>query len=101
MQQRSSASQDHLQLAYQLAHKHLPFLLHSRLALLALLLTTVPCRPLYLSTKNTILKRYDGRFLQIFAEIYEASYKQRFEELKIWYEVWMRAALPEPGCLCE
>jgi Isocitrate/isopropylmalate dehydrogenase len=30
-----------------------------------------PCRPLYMSTKNTILKQYDGRFLQIFQEIYE------------------------------
>mmetsp|Transcript_23347 Transcript_23347/g.41464 ORF Transcript_23347/g.41464 Transcript_23347/m.41464 type:complete len:474 (-) Transcript_23347:182-1603(-) len=42
--------------------------------------------PLYLSTKNTILKAYDGRFLQIFAEIYEAKYKTTFEELGIWYE---------------
>ncbi|KDD76973.1 isocitrate/isopropylmalate dehydrogenase [Helicosporidium sp. ATCC 50920] len=42
--------------------------------------------PLYLSTKNTILKQYDGRFLQIFQEIYEASYQRRFEELGIWYE---------------
>ena len=31
----------------------------------------VLCRPLYMSTKNTILKQYDGRFLQIFQEIYE------------------------------
>ena len=43
-------------------------------------------RPLYLSTKNTILKRYDGRFMQIFEDIYAASYKQRFEEMGIWYE---------------
>jgi hypothetical protein len=44
-------------------------------------------RPLYLSTKNTILKRYDGRFLQIFQEIYEQQgYKAQFERLGIWYE---------------
>mmetsp|Transcript_3147 Transcript_3147/g.5383 ORF Transcript_3147/g.5383 Transcript_3147/m.5383 type:complete len:453 (-) Transcript_3147:1397-2755(-) len=42
--------------------------------------------PLYLSTKNTILKAYDGRFLQIFAEMYETSYKAKFAEAKIWYE---------------
>ncbi|KAG7671778.1 hypothetical protein Ndes2526B_g07320 [Nannochloris sp. 'desiccata'] len=42
--------------------------------------------PLYLSTKNTILKKYDGRFLQIFAEIYEATYKKDFEAAGIWYE---------------
>ena len=48
--------------------------------------STDRCRPLYLSTKNTILKKYDGRFLQIFAEIYEAKYKQKFEEAGIWYE---------------
>ena len=43
----------------------------------------VPC---YLSTKNTILKAYDGRFKDLFQEVFEASYKQRFDELKIWYE---------------
>lgn len=42
--------------------------------------------PLYLSTKNTILKAYDGRFLQIFAEIYEAKYKAAYEAAGIWYE---------------
>ena len=42
--------------------------------------------PLYLSTKNTILKKYDGRFKDIFQEIYDASYKAQFKELKIWYE---------------
>lgn len=41
--------------------------------------------PLYLSTKNTILKFYDGRFRDIFAEIYP-EYKAKFEEKKIWYE---------------
>lgn len=44
------------------------------------------CRPLYLSTKNTILKIYDGRFLQIFADMYEAHYKQKYEKAGIWYE---------------
>ncbi|KAK9464320.1 hypothetical protein V1512DRAFT_268600 [Lipomyces arxii] len=42
--------------------------------------------PLYMSTKNTILKRYDGRFKDIFQEIYESEYKSKFEELGIWYE---------------
>ena len=36
--------------------------------------------PLYMSTKNTIMKKYDGRFKDIFAEIYEAEYKNKFEE---------------------
>lgn len=45
------------------------------------------CRPLYMSTKNTILKRYDGRFLQIFEDVYETQgYKEKFEKLGIWYE---------------
>jgi isocitrate dehydrogenase len=43
----------------------------------------VPC---YLSTKNTILKAYDGRFKDIFQEIYEAEYKEKYEAAKIWYE---------------
>jgi isocitrate dehydrogenase len=43
----------------------------------------VPC---YLSTKNTILKAYDGRFKDIFQEIFERDYKAKFDELKIWYE---------------
>jgi len=42
--------------------------------------------PLYLSTKNTILKKYDGRFKDIFAQIYEKDYKKDFEANKIWYE---------------
>eukprot|EP01119_Soliformovum_irregulare_P002622 TRINITY_DN1286_c0_g1_i1.p1 TRINITY_DN1286_c0_g1~~TRINITY_DN1286_c0_g1_i1.p1 ORF type:complete len:439 (-),score=136.93 TRINITY_DN1286_c0_g1_i1:42-1358(-) len=42
--------------------------------------------PLYLSTKNTILKKYDGRFKDIFQEIYEREYKSQFEAKKIWYE---------------
>lgn len=42
--------------------------------------------PLYLSTKNTILKKYDGRFKDIFQEIYEKDYRSEFEKNKIWYE---------------
>ncbi|CAB3359258.1 Hypothetical predicted protein [Cloeon dipterum] len=42
--------------------------------------------PLYMSTKNTILKRYDGRFKDIFEEIYEAEYKKDYEAANIWYE---------------
>eukprot|EP00158_Paraphelidium_tribonemae_P003567 Partr_v1_DN26233_c0_g1_i1_m48426 putative isocitrate dehydrogenase nadp len=42
--------------------------------------------PLYLSTKNTILKVYDGRFKDIFAQVYEEHYKSQFEEKKLWYE---------------
>ena len=37
--------------------------------------------PVYLSTKNTILKAYDGRFKDIFQEIYDSEYKAKFEEL--------------------
>ncbi len=42
--------------------------------------------PVYLSTKNTILKVYDGRFKDIFQEIYEAEFEAKFKEKKIWYE---------------
>jgi isocitrate dehydrogenase len=42
--------------------------------------------PLYFSSKNTILKKYDGRFKDIFQEIYEADYKKKFESLGITYE---------------
>jgi isocitrate dehydrogenase len=42
--------------------------------------------PLYLSTKNTILKQYDGRFKDIFQEIFEQDYKALFEEQGIHYE---------------
>uniref|UniRef100_A0A671YIS4 isocitrate dehydrogenase (NADP(+)) n=1 Tax=Sparus aurata TaxID=8175 RepID=A0A671YIS4_SPAAU len=42
--------------------------------------------PLYLSTKNTILKKYDGRFKDIFQEIYEKEYRAQFEAKGIWYE---------------
>jgi isocitrate dehydrogenase len=42
--------------------------------------------PLYLSTKNTILKKYDGRFKDIFEEIYQQEFKQKFKEVNITYE---------------
>lgn len=42
--------------------------------------------PLYLSTKNTILKAYDGRFKDIFQEVFEQNYKSQFEEMGITYE---------------
>ncbi|KAI4109966.1 MAG: hypothetical protein L6R37_000316 [Teloschistes peruensis] len=45
--------------------------------------------PLYMSTKNTILKKYDGRFKDIFQEIYESKefgYRKAFEEKGTWYE---------------
>jgi len=42
--------------------------------------------PVYLSTKNTILKVYDGRFKDIFEEIYQAEFKAEFDKLGITYE---------------
>ncbi len=42
--------------------------------------------PVYMSTKNTILKRYDGRFKDIFAEVYETEFKADFEAAGITYE---------------
>jgi isocitrate dehydrogenase len=44
--------------------------------------------PLYMSTKNTILKRYDGRFKDIFQDVYDKHYKKQFEDNKatMWYE---------------
>ncbi len=42
--------------------------------------------PVYLSTKNTILKRYDGRFKDIFEEVYELEFKSDFEAAGITYE---------------
>jgi len=42
--------------------------------------------PVYLSTKNTILKRYDGRFKDIFEEVFENEFKDRFDQNKITYE---------------
>lgn len=42
--------------------------------------------PLYLSTKNTILKAYDGRFKDIFQSVYESEYRKKFEALGLTYE---------------
>lgn len=42
--------------------------------------------PLYMSTKNTILKKYDGRFKDIFQDLYDTQYKKDFEAKGIWYE---------------
>jgi len=59
--------------------------------------------PLYLSTKNTILKKYDGRFKDIFQEIFETEgYKEKFDAKNIWYEHrliddMVAFALKQPG----
>ncbi|WP_026756819.1 NADP-dependent isocitrate dehydrogenase [Sediminimonas qiaohouensis] len=42
--------------------------------------------PVYLSTKNTIMKVYDGRFKDIFEEVYQTEFKEEFEKLGITYE---------------
>ena len=42
--------------------------------------------PLYLSTKNTILKVYDGRFMDLFQEVFDADFKDKFKEAGITYE---------------
>ena len=42
--------------------------------------------PVYLSTKNTILKAYDGRFKDIFQEVYDAEFADKFKAADIWYE---------------
>jgi len=42
--------------------------------------------PLYLSTKNTILKQYDGRFMELFQQIFDAEFKDAFAAKKITYE---------------
>ena len=42
--------------------------------------------PVYLSTKNTILKNYDGRFKDLFQEVYEKEFKTKFKERSITYE---------------
>ncbi|MGR1582246.1 NADP-dependent isocitrate dehydrogenase [Thalassobius sp. S69A] len=42
--------------------------------------------PVYLSTKNTILKAYDGRFKDLFQKIYEEEFEEQFKAKGIWYE---------------
>ncbi len=60
------------------------------------------CWPVYLSTKNTILKQYDGRFKDIFQEVYENEFADRFKAAGITYEHrliddMVAAALKWPG----
>ena len=42
--------------------------------------------PVYLSTKNTIIKAYDGRFKDLFQQVFEEEFKDQFDELGLWYE---------------
>src|ERR1700750_3512349 len=42
--------------------------------------------PVYLSTKNTILKAYDGRFKDLFQEVFDAEFASKFKELGLVYE---------------
>ena len=42
--------------------------------------------PVYMSTKNTILKAYDGKFMDIFQKVYDEEFKAEFEKKKLWYE---------------
>jgi isocitrate dehydrogenase len=42
--------------------------------------------PVYLSTKNTILKQYDGRFMEIFQQVFDAEFKTEFDKRKLVYE---------------
>jgi len=42
--------------------------------------------PVYLSTKNTILKQYDGRFMEIFQRVYDAEFKAEYEKRKLYYQ---------------
>jgi isocitrate dehydrogenase len=42
--------------------------------------------PVYMSTKNTILKQYDGRFIEIFKNIFEGEFKAEFDKRKLFYE---------------
>jgi isocitrate dehydrogenase len=42
--------------------------------------------PMYMSTKNTILKQYDGRFIEIFRTIFEGEFKAEFDKRKLFYE---------------
>lgn len=42
--------------------------------------------PIYMSTKNTILKQYDGRFIEIFQRIFDAEFKAEFDKRELWYE---------------
>ncbi len=42
--------------------------------------------PVYMSTKNTILKQYDGKFIEIFQRVFDDEFKGEFDKRKLWYE---------------
>ncbi|MCI5059806.1 MAG: NADP-dependent isocitrate dehydrogenase [Alphaproteobacteria bacterium] len=42
--------------------------------------------PVYLSTKNTIMKQYDGKFMEVFQAVYDSEFRSEFEKKKLWYE---------------
>ena len=42
--------------------------------------------PVYMSTKNTILKQYDGKFIEIFQRVFDEEFKAEFEAKDLWYE---------------
>src|SRR6185369_11143978 len=42
--------------------------------------------PVYLSTKNTIIKQYDGRFMELFQKVFDQEFKDKFAEKKLTYE---------------
>jgi len=42
--------------------------------------------PVYMSTKNTILKQYDGKFIEIFQRVFDEEFKAQFDALELWYE---------------
>lgn len=42
--------------------------------------------PVYMSTKNTILKQYDGKFIEIFQRVFDKEFKEQFDALDLWYE---------------
>ncbi len=42
--------------------------------------------PVYMTTKNTIMKQYDGRFIEIFQRVFDAEFKGAFDSKKLWYE---------------
>lgn len=42
--------------------------------------------PVYMSTKNTILKAYDGKFIEIFQRVFDEEFKAEFDKLELWYE---------------
>merc|ERR1712166_593555 len=58
---------------YEFAHSSFKFALNRKM-------------PLLLSTKNTILKKYDGRFKDIFEELWQETYKVQYDDAKLWYE---------------